>query len=194
MSADVLVAGVGNIFRGDDGFGTAVVAWLETHPRPEWSDRVLVKDFGIRGVHLAYELLEGYPDLVLVDTMHRDGEPGSLYVVEPDLDDLATGTSMVDAHDLAPASVLALVPSLGGALGRVTVVGCEPVSVEDGLGLSDVVEGRVPGAGRLVHDVVAGLLGADASTPRPPAPPGPPDLATSPVPGRGSHPPVEREE
>lgn len=154
MSGRMLVAGVGNIFRGDDGFGSAVIAWLAGHGADRWPDWLLLKDFGIRGVHLAYELLDGYDDLVLVDTMHRGGPPGTLYVVQPDVTQPPQSSSMLDAHDMAPEAVLALVPALGGQLGRVTVVGCEPESLADGIGLTETVDARVPEAGRLVLDLV----------------------------------------
>jgi hydrogenase maturation protease len=153
MSRRMLVAGVGNIFRGDDGFGSAVIAWLAGHGAHRWPDWLLLEDFGIRGVHLAYELLDGYDDLVLVDTMHREGPPGTLYVVQPDVTSLPQGSSLLDAHDMAPEAVLALVPALGGHLGRVTVVGCEPASLADGIGLSETVAARVSEAGRLVLDL-----------------------------------------
>jgi hydrogenase maturation protease len=160
MTSSMLVAGVGNIFRGDDGFGSAVVAWLAEHADPRWPAWLVLKDFGIRGVHLAYELLDGYDDLVLIDTMHRDGPPGTLYVVEPDLTAIAqAGSAMLDAHDMAPESVLAMVPALGGVLGRVTVVGCEPASLSDGIGLSDVIAARVPEAGQVVVGLVAKAVG-----------------------------------
>lgn len=155
----MLVAGVGNIFRGDDGFGTAVVSWLERHEGTAWPEWVVLRDFGIRGVHLAYELLDGYDDVVLVDTMHRDGEPGTLYVVEPSLENMTPAAgSPVDAHDLAPESVLAMVPGLGGTLGRVTVVGCEPVTLVDGIGLDPLVEAMVPRAAQLVDEVVGRVV------------------------------------
>ncbi|MFN0280567.1 MAG: hydrogenase maturation protease [Kineosporiaceae bacterium] len=169
----VLVAGVGNIFRGDDGFGPAVVEWLHRDAVGPWPDGVVVRDYGIRGVHLAYDLLDGYDDVVFVDTMHRGGEPGTVYVVEPALDACRAGAvqgSMVapslDAHDLAPEAVLALVPDLGGSLGRVTVVGCEPVSLADGIGLSPAVSEQVPSAGRIVRGLVAHAVGTRGSVPR----------------------------
>ncbi len=168
----VLVAGVGNIFRSDDGFGPAVLEWLHRDAAGPWPDGVVVRDYGIRGVHLAYDLLDGYDDVVFVDTMHRGGEPGTVYVVEPDLDTCRAGAaqgSMVaaslDAHDLAPEAVLALVPGQGGTMGRVTVVGCEPVSLADGIGLCPVVSEQVPPAGRIVQGLVARAVAARGSVP-----------------------------
>ena len=119
-------------------------------------------DYGIGGVHLAYDLLEGYDELVLVDAMQRPGgRPGTVYVLDAEpptipADDGAV--PMLDAHDLAPETVLALVPSLGGTLPPVTVVGCEPESTEDGMGLSEVVAGQVEVAARIVDDLVTGAV------------------------------------
>lgn len=164
MTARMLVAGVGIIFHGDDGFGTAVVTWLEPHQGVTWPAWVVLRDFGIRGVHLAYELLDGYDDVVLVDTMHRDQPAGTVYVVEPSLAQIAAaGASPMDAHDLAPESVLAMVPGLGGTLGRVTVVGCEPVTLAGGIGLDPLVEARVPRAAALVAGLVDDVVSRAAS-------------------------------
>ena len=156
MSPRVLVAGVGNIFRGDDGFGPAVVRQLEQTPLPE---DVTLRDFGIRGIHLAYELVDGYDLLVLVDAVDRQAAPGSLFVIEPDLSDAGEAAgeaagSMLDAHDLAPQAVLSLVPVLGGRLGRVLVVGCQPESVADGMGLSAPVAAGLDEAAALVRRLV----------------------------------------
>lgn len=156
----MLVAGVGNIFKSDDGFATAVVGWLEEHAVDDWPDWVTLRDFGIRGVHLAYELLDGYDDVVIIDAMDRAGQvPGTLFVVDPEVEsstDASAGGSppMIDAHDLTPQGVLSLVTRLGGALGKLTVVGCQPVSTSDGMGLSDTVARQVPAAGRIVGDLV----------------------------------------
>ena len=152
MSPRVLVAGVGNIFRGDDGFGPAVVRQLEQTPLPE---DVTLRDFGIRGIHLAYELVDGYDLLVLVDAVDRQAVPGSLFVIEPDLSGAGEAAgSMLDAHDLAPQAVLSLVPVLGGRLGRVLVVGCQPESVADGMGLSAPVAAGLDEAAALVRRLV----------------------------------------
>ena len=163
----MLVAGVGNIFRTDDGFATEVVTWLQGNALADWPDWVHLRDFGTGGLHLAYELLGGYREVILIDAVHReDGDPGTLYLIEPDVAQLPEpeGTA-VDAHDLSPESVLALVPRLGGTLGTVTVVGCEPASTDDGLGLSEVVAARVPEAGRLVCTLVSAAIDARAGFP-----------------------------
>ncbi len=162
MSVDgsrrMLVAGVGNIFKSDDGFATAVVARLAERALVGWPEWVRLHDYGIGGVHLAYDLLEGYDEVVLVDAMQRPGgRPGTVYVLDAELPTAtAAGTSpAMDAHDLAPESVLALVPALGGTLPPVTVVGCEPESTEDGMGLSDVVAAQVEVAAQIVDDLVS---------------------------------------
>jgi hydrogenase maturation protease len=161
-SGRMLVAGVGNIFKSDDGFATAVVTRLAERARDTWPEWVRLHDYGIGGVHLAYDLLEGYDQLILIDAMQRPGGlPGTVYVVdaEPPTVPADGGTvSTLDAHDLAPETVLALVPSLGGTLPPVTVVGCEPESTDDGMGLSEVVAGQVEVAVRIVDDLVTGAV------------------------------------
>lgn len=153
MSPGVLVAGIGNIFLGDDGFGVEVVRRLASRPLPAG---VRVTDFGIRGLHLAFELLE-HPDdtTILVDATPRAGEPGTVYLIEPDLETLATpGGAPADAHDMTPAAVFGLLRSLGGTPGRVLIVGCEPLSTEEEMGLSPPVEGAVDEAVALILDVL----------------------------------------
>jgi hydrogenase maturation protease len=146
-----LIAGLGNVFHGDDGFGVEVAARLLS---ADWPDDVTVRDFGIRGVHLAYELLDGYDLVVIADAVARGGEPGTLYVIEhqPRPDDAPA--ALLDAHDMAPDEVLALVPALGGTLGRVIVVGCEPKRIAPTMRLSEAVERSVEDAARLVVDIV----------------------------------------
>ncbi len=161
MTPAVLVACVGNIFKSDDGFGVEVAAHLARDPLP---DDVRLVDFGIRSVHLVYELLSGYDVLVLVDTVSQQhGPPGSLYVIEPDLPprDLSGDVPEVvlDAHDLSPGGVMTLIPVLGGHVDRVLVVGCIPMSLEDGIGLSPAVSAAVEPAAALVRDVVLRELG-----------------------------------
>jgi hydrogenase maturation protease len=152
--ARTLVAGIGNIFLGDDGFGVEVARRLEAELPP---GDVRVRDFGIRGLHLAYELLEGaYETTILVDALPRGGLPGTVYLLEPDLDGITAGAA--DAHDMNPQSVFAALKHLGGTPGRVLIVGCEPASVEEGMGLSEAVGGAVDEAVKLVREVVAGEL------------------------------------
>ena len=154
MSPGVLVAGIGNVFLGDDGFGVEVVRRLASHPLP---DGVRVADFGIRGLHLAFELLE-HPDdtTILVDATPRAGEPGTVYLIEPDLETLAAApeAGAADAHDMTPAAVFGLLRSLGGTPGRVLIVGCEPFSTEEEMGLSPPVAGAVDEAVALILNVL----------------------------------------
>ena len=159
----VLVAGIGNIFLGDDGFGVEVVGRMTGGALP---DGVVVADYGIRGVHLAYELLDGYDALVLIDAMPMGQEPGTVAIIEPDLDllvgdrgddgDAGPGPAM-DAHSMSPAVVLATLASLGGEIGRVLVVGCEPSVIEEGIGLSDPVSAAVDSAVEAVHEALTEL-------------------------------------
>jgi hydrogenase maturation protease len=136
-----LVAGVGNLFRGDDGFGPEVARRLARHPLP---DGVRVVDYGIRGTHLAYDLLGDWDALVLVDTVPSRGAPGTLHVLEVQADDV-DGTAF-DPHGMDPNSMLAGVRALGGSLPPTVLVGCEPALLDDGIGLSPEVSGAVPAA------------------------------------------------
>jgi hydrogenase maturation protease len=145
-----LVAGVGNIFLGDDGFGVEVARQLAVETLPPG---VQVADFGIRGVHLAYQLLEGYDCLILVDAITRGDAPGTVYVFEPDLDNQDDIVS--DAHSLDPRAVLAMVKTLGGNLDRVVVVGCEPAQLEEQIGLSAPAQRAVSEAVRVVRELIA---------------------------------------
>jgi hydrogenase maturation protease len=149
----ILVACVGNIFRSDDAFGVEVARRLADVDLPEGTRLV---DFGIRSVHLVYELMDGYDVLVLVDTVaQQDGPPGSLYLIEPDLAAITAGEPPVlDPHDLPPGGVLALLPSLDGMVERVLVVGCTPERLDEGIGLSDAVDAALERAASMVLDVV----------------------------------------
>jgi hydrogenase maturation protease len=148
----VLVAGVGNIFLGDDGFGVEVVNRLVAESLP---DGVKVADFGIRGVHLAYELLDGYDALILIDAVPRGDAPGTLYVIEPDLAAITPsgvgGGPVMDAHGMDPEAVLGLLLTLGGSVDHVRVLGCEPAVIEEQMGLSAPVAGAVDEAVRLAR-------------------------------------------
>ncbi len=153
----VLVAGIGNIFLGDDGFGVEVVRRLSGHPLP---DGVELVDTGVRGVDLAYRLLDGYRTLVLVDVTRRGGPPGTVYRVEVDEPgDLTPQDALIDGHRMTPDAVLALLGTLSAGTGgsvprRVVLVGCEPASLEEGMGLSEPVAAAVEEAVRLTLRVL----------------------------------------
>ena len=154
----ILVAGVGNAWLRDDAFGSEVARRLEAGALP---DGVTVMDFGTSGLDLAYELIRGYSALVLVDASRQGGEPGTLYVMEPERDDfegeVRDGES-IDPHDMNPHTVLRFVSVMGGWPGKVVVIACEPGDVEQpGLGLTPVVEGAIETATRLVLETVAEL-------------------------------------
>ncbi len=146
-----LVAGIGNIFLGDDAFGVEVVRRLRAEALPQ---DVRVADFGIRSLHLAYELLDGRYDLtILIDLLPRGGTPGTLYVMEPDLDEVHAPPA-ADAHTMSPASIFSALRALGGTPGRVLIVGCEPASLEEGAPLSPHVEAAVETAASMVRDLL----------------------------------------
>ena len=161
----VLVAGVGNVFLSDDGFGVEVARRLAGRELPEG---VEVADVGIAGMHLAYRLLDGYRALVLVDTFRHGEPPGTLYLIEHDLDrpagDPDSDTSRFDAHGMEPGAVLSMLDRLAQGVGvdrpvgRVLVIGCEPASVDEGIGLSEPVAAVVDRAAQAVVELVADLL------------------------------------
>jgi hydrogenase maturation protease len=149
----ILVAGLGNVFLGDDGFGVEVVRRLGSRPLPA---QVLVADFGIRGLDLAYALLEPHALVIVVDATRRGGAPGTLYVLEGD--PAGIGGSTVEAHGMIPTRALGLAQQMGATIPRVVVVGCEPESFgEPGVGrmeLSGTVAAAVDGAVSLVDSLV----------------------------------------
>ncbi|MFD9487034.1 hydrogenase maturation protease [Streptomyces sp. NPDC059991] len=155
--ARTLVAGVGNVFLGDDGFGVESVRALHEHQLPPGVEAV---DFGVRGVHLAYQLLDGYDTLILLDATARGGAPGSLYLIEAGTPGSeAPQGAVVDGHHMSPDTVLALLDTLCAGTGarpprRTLVIGCEPLSVEECLGLSAPVAAAVPEAVQWVLDLV----------------------------------------
>lgn len=148
----VLVAGIGNIFLGDDGFGPEVVRRLPQHPDPA----VRVTDYGIRGMHLAYDLLDPWDALVLIDALPDRGSPGRVDVLRalPDPD----GTANLDAHAMNPEAVFAGVRALGGVLPPTTVIGCQVESVAEGIGLSAPVSAAIDTAVAAVGRVLAELV------------------------------------
>lgn len=148
-----LIAGVGNIFLGDDGFGVEVARRLA---KESLGEGVHVADFGIRGVHLAYELLDGkYDAAILVDAVVRGGAPGTLYAIEHDPASGSVDAAQADAHTLTPDSVLGWTARIGVSIGRIVVVGCEPLSIDESMGLSEPVAASVDGAVQMVRDLVA---------------------------------------
>jgi hydrogenase maturation protease len=156
----VLVAGIGNIFMADDGFGVEVAKRLSELELPAG---VEVVDFGIRGMDLVFALGEGYDAAVFVDAVPRGEPPGTLFVIEPDLDE-QDGPVALDAHGMDPVKVLALAGQLGPVPDRILVVGCEPAvrmtgDEEDLVGeLSEPVRASLDGAVELVESVVGDLL------------------------------------
>jgi hydrogenase maturation protease len=162
MNERVLVAGIGNIFLGDDGFGPEVVRHLAAGP--PLPDQVRLVDYGIRGMHLAYDLLAGYDALVLVDAVPGDGEPGSLVRLQITAEDLGGGE--FDAHGMEPAAVLSVLPTLGGELPPTYLVGCRPASLDEQMGLSQLVRDAVPMAADAVRVLVRQLLSEPAAAGR----------------------------
>ena len=148
----VLVAGIGNIFLSDDAFGVEVVKHIDVASLPEG---VKVVDFGIRGVHLSYELLDGYDALVLIDAMPLNETPGTVAIFEPDVESI--DPTSVDAHSMSPAVVLGLLAGLGGHVPRVFVVGCQPSTVDEGLGLSEPVASALAPAAEAVRQLIADI-------------------------------------
>jgi hydrogenase maturation protease len=159
VSADVLVAGVGNIFLGDDGFGPEVVRHLGAPEQPPLPEPVRLVDYGIRGLHLSYDLLEGYSALIIVDAMPGPGRPGEIRVVAVDPDDVAAADGPdrrgTDPHSMDPMAVLSGLPSLGGALPPTYVVGAQPANLEEGIGLSDPLRAAVPAASAAIRELLA---------------------------------------
>lgn len=158
MTARILIAGIGNIFLGDDAFGVEVVRRLAARSLPEGVQAV---DFGIRGLDLTYALLDGWDAAILVDAAPRGEPPGTLYVIEPAPEDAAPSASPLDTHAMDPVRVLRMVAALGGRVERLLVVGCEPTPLEGydiENGLSPPVAAAVPEAARIVESLVEQLL------------------------------------
>ena len=153
----ILIAGIGNIFLGDDAFGCEVVKELS---RRELPDNLRVVDFGIRGFDLAYAMLDEHDLTIFVDATPRGNAPGTLYTIEPDLSELESfeGDVVLETHGMDPMKVLQMVKSMGGQFKKILLVGCEPETFgpEEGLfELSEVVQAAVPEAARIVEGLVA---------------------------------------
>ena|ERR1700733_2087818 len=153
----ILIACVGNIFLGDDGFGVEVARRLALETLPP---EAVVKDFGIRGFDLAYAIMEPYDLTILVDACARGFAPGTVFLLEPD--PIAEAQPEIEPHGMNPMNVLRMVKSLGGTPGRVLIVGCEPAELgsdNDGqLGLSGPVEAAVDEAIALIESLVSKVL------------------------------------
>ena len=154
----ILVAAVGNLWKRDDGFGTAVAKRLRERQQPSG---VSVADFGTSGLDLAYEVMRGYAALVLIDCTRQGGTPGTLYVMEADPESVEAGIEdgdIIDPHDMDPRTVLRFVKSVNGWPGKVIVIGCEPAEIDEyGIGLSPAVESAVETAVTLVGETIAEL-------------------------------------
>jgi hydrogenase maturation protease len=158
VTARVLVAGVGNVFLGDDAFGVEVARRLSAGPLPAG---VEVADYGIRGLHLALRLLDAPDLLVVADATPRGGPPGTLYVIEPDVE--AGARPPADGHGMDVPAVLAAVRAMGGALPRVRIVGCEPATVEERMGLSPPVAAAIDPAVKLLRSILERELATAAA-------------------------------
>jgi hydrogenase maturation protease len=163
----ILVAGIGNIFFGDDAFGCEVANQLASRPQPEG---VRVTDFGIRSYDLAYAIMDDYDATILVDATPHGAEPGTLCLIEPDLKKLdELPDEVVSAHGMNPVRVLQLVRSLGGSAGWLRVVGCQPavLETEEGvMGLSEKVQAAVQPAVEMIEALIRDLLQSPATSPQ----------------------------
>ncbi len=156
---NILVAGIGNIFLGDDAFGCEVVKQLLGRPLPAG---VTIKDFGIRSYDLAYAMMDGPDVTIFIDATPRGQPPGTIYLIEPEINHLDSASDeVVNAHSMNPIRVLQLIRSLGGQPGRLYLVGCEPAVLErdDGsMGLSEPVQAAIPGAIEMIESLIRDLL------------------------------------
>ncbi len=163
----ILVGGIGNIFLGDDAFGVEVAQRLIKRSLPS---EVRVVDFGIRGFDLTYALLDGYDVAILVDAVPRGEKPGTLYVIEPDLNELDVlddQEMMIETHAMNPMRVLCMVKSMGGEFKRILLVGCEPATLggeEGSMGLSEPVQEAVDEAVELIESLLADILNENFKT------------------------------
>jgi hydrogenase maturation protease len=146
----ILIAGIGNLFLGDDGFGCEVARSLWVSPPPG----AQVVDFGIRGLHLAFALLEPFSKVIVIDTLRTGQPPGTLTVLEPAT---ALDDAQPDAHGMNLPAVIANVRMLGGTLPPLLLLGCEPLEMKEGIGLSPPVAAAVAPAARWIRELVAGV-------------------------------------
>jgi hydrogenase maturation protease len=160
----ILIAGIGNIFLGDDAFGVEVLKRIGHRDLPAGVQAI---DFGIRGLDLTYALIDGADVTILVDACPRGGRPGDLYLIEPDLTGLdrqLPGAPTLDAHTMSPANVIRSARAMGGPLKKMLLLGCEPETLgpEEGqMGLSDAVASAVERAIPLLESVVEQVLSGE---------------------------------
>ena len=172
-SKRILIACIGNIFLGDDGFGVEVAQRLFSRRNPGYPDSVQIMDVGIRGIDLAYTLLDDYDTLILVDAIQRGGQPGTIYLIEPDLTAMTpekggeASRIALDNHSMDPVKVLAYARTLGARPIHTLLVGCEPEPATLGsaepyedmqMGLSEHVQAAVAEAVKMIDSLVADLL------------------------------------
>jgi hydrogenase maturation protease len=170
MTPGVLVAGIGNIFLGDDGFGPEVVRRLAAPGAPVLPTDTRLVDFGIRGMHLLYDLLDDYQALVLVDALPGRGEPGETVVLEVTAADLEGLGGSFDPHSMNPIAVLVGLPALGGRLPPTYVVGAHPFQLDEGIGLSDRMADAVGEAATAVRHLLRDRPWTATASGRAPAP------------------------
>jgi hydrogenase maturation protease len=160
----ILIAGIGNVFLGDDAFGVEVVRRLATRNLPA---EARVVDFGIRGLDLAYALQDGYETTILIDAFPHGQPPGTVSIVEPDINEInAPPDSLVEAHSMHPLAVLRMAAAMNGSLHRVLLVGCEPASLggdEGCMGLSEPVQAAVEEAVNATEALLKRLLAGGAA-------------------------------
>ena len=159
MTGRMMIAGVGNIFLGDDGFGVEVARRLADAGLPDW---VRVADYGISGMHLAYDLAEGFDTTILIDASARGEPPGTVFVLELSAEDRPAPAQggdvpvpVLDGHGMQPDVVLGMLDMLGADTGRMLLVGCEPASIDARIGLSAPVAAAVDEAVRIVRGLVS---------------------------------------
>ena len=156
----ILVAGIGNIFFGDDAFGCEVIRALRQRALPQ---EVTVTDFGIRGYDLAYALTNDFDAVILVDAAPRNSVPGTLYLIEPDTEGTNDSRdTMMDGHAMSPITVIKMAKSFGRVCEKLYLVGCEPETCENGddqMGLSPKVQEAIPQALAMIDSLVNELLG-----------------------------------
>ncbi|MBS1791388.1 MAG: hydrogenase maturation protease [Acidobacteria bacterium] len=165
MRPRVLVACIGNIFFGDDGFGVEVAKRLATY---HWPEHVRVVDYGIRGFDLTFALMDGYDVIIFVDAIQRGEASGTLYLIEPDLSELETVAAQpvaVEPHGMDPMKVLQMARSMGAEFKRILLVGCEPETFgpenEGLMGLSNTVESAIDEAVRMIESLIAETCGRE---------------------------------